>query len=44
MGNEDFIDISSQRAFSAIVLQSKKKPVKKPQSSPKKRDVVVGNG
>ena len=34
--NEDFIDISSQRAFSAIVLQSKKKPVKKAQLSPKK--------
>merc|ERR1712108_13097 len=34
--NEDFIDISSQRAFSAIVLQSKKKTVKKPQISPKK--------
>ena len=40
--NEDFIDISSQRAFSAIVLQSKKKPAKKPQISPKKETSSLG--
>ena len=34
--NEDFIDISSQRAFASIFFQPKKKSAKKQQPSPKK--------